>query len=152
MNDRDRLERLQGLVGRLERMPASAERDWMLREVRARAVDLETGVEPDALRARPGHEAQAETAARPSGLERPFKRPCVPHGTPMPVRRRAARATPAAARRATLPTAPRLVTPRPRAEHETPVDLLEEGRVLCLDDAPAASAGPTHPWSRGLRG
>lgn len=113
----------------------------------ARAVDVESGVEPDVLRARPGHEAEAETAARPFGLERPFKRPRVqrPHGTPMPVRRRAARATPAATPRATLTAAPRLVTPPPRAEQETPVDLFEEGHVLCLDDAPAASAGPSIP-------
>jgi hypothetical protein len=42
MNDRVRLDQLRRLLDRLERMPASADRDWMLAEVRARAVDVET--------------------------------------------------------------------------------------------------------------
>jgi hypothetical protein len=44
MSDRHRLEQLPGLLDRLERMPASADRDWMLGEIGARAVDVETGV------------------------------------------------------------------------------------------------------------
>src|SRR3954447_24611774 len=52
MNDRDRLEQLRALLVRLERMPVSAERDWMIGEVRARAVDVETGVKPAAPPAR----------------------------------------------------------------------------------------------------
>src|SRR5215218_10103554 len=41
-----RLKRLRELRDRLERMPASAERDRMLQEVRARVVDVDTGVTP----------------------------------------------------------------------------------------------------------
>jgi hypothetical protein len=37
------------LVARLEQLPASSERDRMLSEVRSRAVDLDTGVEPRAM-------------------------------------------------------------------------------------------------------
>src|SRR5881398_1641115 len=65
MNDRDRLEQLRELLARLERMPASGERDWMLREVRARAVDVETGVRPVAMRALPGDDAEPEIPAAP---------------------------------------------------------------------------------------
>ena len=46
MNDRDRLEQLRGMLDRLERMPASPDRDWLLGEVRARTVDVETGAPP----------------------------------------------------------------------------------------------------------
>src|SRR3954470_23741691 len=62
MNDRDRLEHLRGLLDRLERMPTSADRDWMLSEVHARAVDVETGVSPAAVRALPEGDAPAEIA------------------------------------------------------------------------------------------
>src|SRR3954451_23805386 len=65
MNDRDRLEQLRALLVRLKRMPASAERDWMLGEVRARAVDVETGVKPAAMRALAGDGAESEFAAAP---------------------------------------------------------------------------------------
>src|SRR4051812_5606960 len=65
MNDRDRLEQLRALLVRLKRMPASAERGWMLAEVRARAVDVETGVKPAAMRARSGDGAEPEFAAAP---------------------------------------------------------------------------------------
>jgi len=42
----DRRRRLKQLIARLEQMPASAQRDRMLSEVRSRAVDLDTGVAP----------------------------------------------------------------------------------------------------------
>ena len=40
---------LKRLVARLELLPASPQRDWMLCEVRSRAVDLDTGVPPRAM-------------------------------------------------------------------------------------------------------
>jgi hypothetical protein len=46
-----RLDRLRALAAQLERLPASRERDWVIAEVRARAVDVETGEVPRALRA-----------------------------------------------------------------------------------------------------
>src|SRR4051812_29919644 len=108
MSDRDRLEQLQVLAGRLALMPASAERDWMLAEVRARAVDVETGVMPAALRAGPTGGAKEETAA------------------PFPPVRGARRRNPAPAppsRRATHAVAPRPLPARPRAAHESAVNL-----------------------------
>src|SRR3954451_9717403 len=94
MKDRDRLEQLRALLARLERMPASAEREWMLGEVRARAVDVETGEKPAAMRALSGDGAEAEVAAAPQvprrgtvetepvpppkpKRTRPFRRPAV---------------------------------------------------------------------------
>lgn len=44
-----RLERLRDLVHRVERMPPSPERERVLREIRARAVDVDTGVAPRAM-------------------------------------------------------------------------------------------------------
>lgn len=44
-----RLKRLRDLLHELERLPATAERDRMIREVRARVVDVDTGVLPSAL-------------------------------------------------------------------------------------------------------
>jgi hypothetical protein len=44
-----RVKRLKDLVGLLERLPASPDRDRVLSEVRSRAVDLDTGVTPRAM-------------------------------------------------------------------------------------------------------
>jgi hypothetical protein len=41
MNDRDRLKQLRTLRDQLNRLPPSAERDRMLKEVGSRAVDVE---------------------------------------------------------------------------------------------------------------
>jgi hypothetical protein len=132
MNDRDRLEQLRALLVRLERMPASAERDWMLGEVRARAVDVETGETSVAMRAPAGDGAEPEPPAAPP--RRPRRRP--------PSRRPAARAA---------WDAPRFRAATPAPSHERVVDLLEQGGVLCLDDQPAVTDGASRPWSRGLR-
>src|SRR4051794_14806685 len=59
MNDRQRLEQLRTLVTRLERMPASPRRDWMLSEARGRTVDVESGVRTGPMRPL---EAEAESA------------------------------------------------------------------------------------------
>ena len=45
-----RLTRLRALVDKLERLPASTSREWMLSEARARLVDVETGEAPRAMR------------------------------------------------------------------------------------------------------
>jgi hypothetical protein len=44
-----RRAQLKRLLARLEQLPVSPERDRMLSEVRSRAVDLDTGVEPRAM-------------------------------------------------------------------------------------------------------
>src|ERR671916_781798 len=50
MSRDDRLTRLRALVDELERLPASARRDWMLSETRARMADVETGDATGAMR------------------------------------------------------------------------------------------------------
>jgi hypothetical protein len=156
MNDRDRLEQLRALLGRLERMPASVERDWMLGEVRARAVDVETGVKPAAMRPLSGDGAEREipAAPAPSDIEAAETVP-PPKPRRRPASRRPAARAPWGAPRARLATpASRssLAAARRRAAHESVVDLLEQGGVLCLEDQPAVADGASRPWSGGLRG
>jgi hypothetical protein len=62
-----RVERLKDLVERLERLPASPDRDRVLSEVRSRAVDLDTGVTPRAM-------LPVREPARPPVLPKPPKR------------------------------------------------------------------------------
>jgi hypothetical protein len=136
MNDRDRLTQLRVLRSRLEGMPASPERDHMLREVRSRAVDIESG-----LKAAPVRPLTAEADVRPEEPPRPK-----PAAAP-PVRR-----TPPAP-----PKARQLAEPvRIRAAFVAPVVAapLPEGLMLWLDDDHALSPEPgsQSPWARGLRG
>jgi hypothetical protein len=63
-----RVKRLKDLVDRLERLPASPDRDRVLSEVRSRAVDLDTGVTPRAML------PVQEPASPPVVLPRPPKR------------------------------------------------------------------------------
>jgi hypothetical protein len=134
MNQRDRLDQLRGLRDRLERMPTSADRDWMLAQVGARAVDVETGAPAGPLRARQEDEPKAERAVE-RAPRRTRRRPASPAQRVRPVH--------------VVPAIPAVVVRTP-AHHES-VDLLEQGGVMCLDDPPAAGAGASRPWSRGLR-
>jgi hypothetical protein len=61
-----RVKRLKDLVDMLERLPASPDRDRVLREVRSRAVDVDTGVTPRAM-------LPVREPARPPVLPRPPK-------------------------------------------------------------------------------
>lgn len=132
MNQRDRLDQLRGLRDRLERMPTSADRDWMLAQVGARAVDVETGAPAGPMRARREDESEPVASAAP---RRTRRKPASPAQRARPVH-----------------VAPRIpaVPVRARAQHES-VDLLAQGGVMCLDDPPDAGAGTSRPWSRGLR-
>jgi hypothetical protein len=141
MNDRDRLAQLQGLLARLERMPPSDKRDWMLREVRARAVDVETGVPTAPLRA----PAQSDAAAHVEDVQARASR--------KPVERKVA-APPSATQRP-VPASPAM--PEFRLDMAEParrpdgVDLLAAGGLLTFDEQPAVAA-TSRPWSGGLRG
>jgi hypothetical protein len=156
MNDRDRLAQLRGMLARLERMPVSSERDWMLGEVRARAVDVETGVRSAAMRARSREDAETEISVAPKASRVEAARTVVPpeaRRRPVP-RRPAARAlwgVPRAAS-ATPASCSSLAAARRRAAHESAVDLREQGVVLCLDDPPPVADEASRPWSGGLRG
>jgi hypothetical protein len=129
MNDRRRLEQLHVLLARLEQLPESPHRDWMLREVRARAVDVESGVRPEPLRSLESESALEAAAPKPP---------------PRPARGRPERTTrpPELVQVGTV----RLMTPAPRADS---VDLLLGGGNLSLEDEADDVAGS--PWARGLR-
>jgi hypothetical protein len=132
--DERRLARLRGLVVRLERLPDSPQREWMLAEVRARMVDIDTGFPPQPLR----RLREAEPAP---ATKRPAKRPA------------AARQKPAIDAGVQPVEAPPQESPP--AAGETPVPI-EPDHVLWLDDStdgagsPAASDPPR--WRRGLHG
>jgi hypothetical protein len=130
-----RLIQLRALVDRLERLPESPRRDWMLREARARVVDVETGDEPRPMRAlrEESEEPPQEPPGRRAGGDRAAKRP-------------------------PPPTAPEPAPPR-TARWEPTADTLFTDEVLWLGDPPADTAPEagggskgTAPWRRGLRG
>ena len=153
MNDRDRLQHLRGVLARLERMPASADRDWMLREVRSRAVDVESGARPAAIRALPLDEANAEIAAAEAAHAKAISMPACEEPARVKAPRRATGRPPASAARVTrvvMISPQSLPAVREWAGSERGVDLLQPGGRLCLDDAPADPA--VRPWVCGLRG
>lgn len=139
-----RLTRLRALVDRLERLPASTQRQWMLSEARARMVDVETGEAPRAMR------PLAEDSLAGSGE-----------------RRSGSIAGPTPAKRSVA-----LRSRQPKPADETPADLARVGsdastaplgitEVLWAEDwqADASPAAPadegdaeSRPWRRGLRG
>jgi hypothetical protein len=140
MNDRDRLDQLRRLLDRVERMPTSADRDWMLAEVRRRAVDVETGIAPAPMRALPRDEREPEIAAERS-----------PRPAPVKTHRRKPYRNAPHTRPVHPPVGMAPVATRERGREEV-VDLLGQGGVMCLDDAPAAATGASRGWSGGLRG
>jgi hypothetical protein len=123
-----RVKRLRDLIGRLERLPPSAERDRMLREVRARAVDVDTGEQPSAMRP-----VAPDPVERALGYEARRPRAIPPRERPSPVREAPSEPVPAGD------------APVTGADDWLPDD------VLSLDDS-ASLAGAAGPWRRGLRG
>jgi hypothetical protein len=124
-----RLKRLRELIGQLERLPPSAERERMLREVRARAVDIDTGEQPSAMRP-----AALDPLERVLGYESRRARAIPPREQPTPPVREA-------------PTEPVPVD-------ETPVTATDDwlpDDVLSLDDSSSLAVG-AGSWRRGLRG
>src|SRR5690349_1930470 len=81
--DDTRLDRLRALAGRLERLPASAERDWVIKEVRSRAADVETGDSARAMRAFDA-DAAAEVAKPRADRRRRERRPAPAPTAPKP--------------------------------------------------------------------
>jgi hypothetical protein len=138
----DRLTRLRALIARLERLPASAESDWMLREARARMVDVETGERTARMRPREVDPPPPEAPRRRRDVA--VKRPAAPRAA-APARTEAAAEQPLS------------IVPEP------PVDAsaapIGTDGLLWLDDparqadvSPAGDDGDLRPWRRGLRG
>jgi hypothetical protein len=130
-----RVKRLKDLVGLLERLPASPDRDRVLSEVRSRAVDLDTGVTPRAMH--------------------PVREPA-----PLPVLPRAPkRDTARIAPTAPPPPAPALElahSPSRLALGRTLIRRSALGERLSLEDSPLPHARAqgdraVPPWTRGLR-
>jgi hypothetical protein len=130
----NRIKRLKDLVDRLERLPASPDRDRVLSEVRSRAVDVDTGVTPRAM----------------LPLREPTPELVLPK---RPVASRKPRTVP-------LPPASPIEVPRPAKDLPRPAKDLEpvlwaDGQ-LSLDDSPlphvrAQGGRDVRPWTRGLR-
>jgi hypothetical protein len=131
-----RIKRLRDLLDQLERLPPTAERDRMLREVRGRVVDVDTGVAPSALPPVESPEsvlaAVAREAAQPpvSRLRQPAKPDAV------------------------APSAPGPEVAAGGAGDGAP---LPADELLCLDDSASfppgeAGTGLVPAWTRGLRG
>jgi hypothetical protein len=156
MNHRHRLEQLHLLLGQLERLPASPNRDWMMVEVRARAADVETGVEtgPVRQRNRDDPEAPPSEAAR-EDREAP-RRDAPPSGMPAARRDRPSEPHRSSSHWGHASVIAREARSGPAGDRDR-VDLLERGGVLNLGDPPAEAtpdAGyvASPPWARGLRG
>jgi hypothetical protein len=124
-----RIERLRDLVSRVERMPASPERDRVLREIRARTVDLDTGVRP-----RPMRPVDPAPPIRRAGKPRRMTVPA-----PEPVQ--APRTTPA------------VMSPRAPLARTDELLSLEDSPWLWPSAGGQEPAGQAvRPWTRGLRG
>jgi hypothetical protein len=155
-----RLNQLRALIDRLERLPTSPNRDWMLREVRARAVDVEIGVRPAPIRPLDPDDPLADPDA--GRVAAPKQRDMSPSRR-TPSRRAEAPAAEHARTTAPAPSdvvvePPVIAPPRaPVAERGDRLDLLETGGVISLDDLPTeppedARAAASPPWAYGLRG
>ncbi len=131
----NRLQRLRDLVARLEQLPGSEERDRVLSEVRARAVDLDTGETPRAM-------LPIDPEVLPPELSKPSPRATAPRKDlvaaykPRPARSAAAQAA---------PFVPATAMPR---IHE----LLAIDERLSLEESPAPQSQAPRPWRQGLRG
>jgi hypothetical protein len=163
MSSEHRLRRLRELLNRIEQLPASSETERMLREVRARVVDVDTGVtprpmlpvDPDPMLATgfglPTAHAPKAPARAPVDHDRGRR-----EGSPPARRKPVPTVTPEAMSRSSVcrPTAGLALA----GDHEWPSPVATDG-LLSLDDAaPLLPAGEARagldrrPWRRGLRG
>jgi hypothetical protein len=126
----DRLQRLRDLVARLEKLPESAERDRVLAEVRARAVDIDTGETPRAML--PVDEAMPLPPVNPAPSA-PRRREVTTPYRPRPDR----------------PISTRIFPLAPVTGRVEPSPLDER---LCLEEPPAPAEQAPRPWEQGLRG
>ena len=129
MTSEHRLARLRNLLQQLERLPASAERDRMLREVRDRVVDVDTGVEPRAM-------LPVDSDSMFAG----------DHASPAIRARKTDVRVPADSSRRADPGPIPLIG-------DDGLPRVGAGEPLSLDDVtPAQGADAARPWTRGLRG
>jgi hypothetical protein len=142
-----RRKSLRELITKLERLPESERRTWMLAETRARVADIETGSSTAPMRPFDRGIPDAASALPPTRGPRPRAHerrvaPVAPVAAAPRLRRTPAPATPTPTPR--LPTA--LGTPQ-----DTSPRTLGDEDVLSLDD-PESELPPGTSWRRGLRG
>ena len=120
-----RLTQLHALVDRLERLPESPRREWMLQEARARMVDVDTGDEPRPMRTldEEPEAGRPEPPVRRASRGRSAKRPdSEPAPAEIPLRRTPAKGSDARRRRPPRPLGPASPTrtgARPRSARTT---------------------------------
>ena len=163
MSSEHRLRRLRELLARIEQLPASSERERMLAEVRARVVDVDTGVTPRAMLPvdpiptlatdpRPPTDHAPKAVARTRAAHDRRCRDAQP-----PQRSKTVAAAPPYAVSAACPRTTSVGMSA--AEDRKWLALVATNEVLSLDDAAQlSSAGEARvghdrrPWTRGLRG
>ena len=159
MSSEHRLRRLRELLARIEQLPASSERERMLAEVRARVVDVDTGVTPRAmlpvdLVPTRATDPRPPTAPAPKAVARTRADHDRGRHDGQPPQR--SKAVPAAV----SASGPRITAVGlSAAEDRKWLALVATNKVLSLDDAAQlSSAGEARvghdrrPWTRGLRG
>ena len=163
MSSEHRLRRLRELLARIEQLPASSESERMLREIRARVVDLDTGETPRAmLPVDPVPSLPTDPEPPTAHVPNAVRTKRADHdrgraGGPPPQRTKPVPAAPpeAVSRSDGRTTAAGLTA----AQDREWLSLVATNEVLSLDDAaqlsPPGEARPGHdrrPWTRGLRG
>jgi hypothetical protein len=162
VSSEQRLRRLRELLERIEQLPASSESERMLREVRARIVDVDTGVTPRAMLPVDPDPTLATDPGPPAARAKAIA------GSPAGHDGRRSDGRPAEQRKpvhAARPEAGSGSSDRITAVGSSFADdgdwlsLVGTDEVLSLDDSaplgPAGEAGAGHdrrPWTRGLRG
>jgi hypothetical protein len=148
-----RLTRLRVLVERLERLPASARREWMVEEVRARMADVEAGDQPRALRTLDEPSPPEPPRSSPARDGRAVKRPSSKPDAPAT---RRGRVQPEASAQEPPRSVPQ---PAPIAGPEPSAATLGSHELLWLEDPsrggfaePGDGSQGMAPWRRGLRG
>ena len=136
-----RVQRLRDMVDQIERLPASADRDRLLSEIRSRAVDVDTGVTPRSMLPLREPEPEPEPAAV----------------TPRPAKREKAKIIKRAAPWTPAPSAEFVARSAAAGPTEHPEQWpLLTGR-LSLDDrlqpqVRVSGNRTVPPWTLGLRG
>ena len=163
VNSEHRLWRLRELLARIEQSPASSDRERMLSEVRARVVDVDTGVTPRAMLPVDLVPPLATDPGPPTGpAPKANEGTRADHdgGCPDGPRPRRTKAVPAAPNETVSASGARTnAVGLSAAEDRKWLALVATNEVLSLDDsAQLSSAGEARvghdrrPWTRGLRG
>jgi hypothetical protein len=136
-----RVKRLNDMVDRIERLPASEVRDRLLREVRSRAVDVDTGVTPRAM-------LPLREPTPPPTLRRPPKR-----NKTTVIRRAASQPpTPAVEPPRRSPAAKRRTEPQQSVWRDDHLSLEDTLQRAPLPYVRVRGNRTVPPWTFGLRG